>query len=89
VFSFAVIDAAGDTTYLLNRQDVSFIREAYPSSSTSGDFLKYYAQFDGDYGQQTKVTLFLHQLQTLTTTIELHYYYDPESIVTCWYILVW
>jgi hypothetical protein len=30
VFSFAVIDAAGDTTYLLDK-DVSFIREAYPS----------------------------------------------------------
>ena len=47
VFSFAVIDAAGDTTYLLGK-DVSFIREAYPSSGTQA-IPKYYAQFDGDY----------------------------------------
>jgi len=70
VFSFAVIDAAGDTTYLLDK-DVSFIREAYPSSGTQA-IPKYYAQFDGDYD----------------TDEELHYYYDPPSIVTSgtsWY----
>jgi hypothetical protein len=65
VFSFAVIDAAGDTTYLLDK-DVSFIREAYPSTSTQA-LPKYYAQFDGDSDGELKVTLFLAQLQTLTT----------------------
>jgi hypothetical protein len=35
VFSLAVIDGDGDYTYLLDK-DVNFIREAYPSTSTTG-----------------------------------------------------
>ena len=50
-FSLAIIAADGSQTFLLNK-DVNFIREAYPSTSTSG-LPKYYAQFDGDYeGEQ-------------------------------------
>jgi hypothetical protein len=85
VFSFAVIDAAGDTTYLLDK-DVSFIREAYPSTSTQA-LPKYYAQFDGDSdGEQGN--FILGATPDANYDIELHYYYDPESIVTAgtsWY----
>lgn len=84
-FSFAVIDAAGDTTYLLDK-DVSFIREAYPSTSTQA-LPKYYAQFDGDSdGEQGN--FILGATPDANYDIELHYYYDPESIVTAgtsWY----
>ena len=46
VFSLAVIDGDGNYQYLLDK-DVNFMREAYPSPSTSG-VPKYYAQFDGE-----------------------------------------
>ena len=85
VFSFAVIDAAGDTTYLLDK-DVSFIREAYPSSGTQA-IPKYYAQFDGD-ASGTEGNFILGPTPDANYDVELHYYYDPESIVTSgtsWY----
>ena len=85
VFSFAVIDAAGDTTYLLGK-DVSFIREAYPSSGTQA-IPKYYAQFDGD-ASGTEGNFILGPTPDANYDVELHYYYDPESIVTAgtsWY----
>jgi hypothetical protein len=85
VFSFAVIDAAGDTTYLLDR-DVTFIREAYPSTSTQA-LPKYYAQFDGD-ASGTEGNFILGPTPDANYDVELHYYYDPESIVTAgtsWY----
>jgi hypothetical protein len=43
VYSFAVVDALGNYTFLLNK-DVNFIREAYPSPSSTG-LPKYYALF--------------------------------------------
>jgi hypothetical protein len=85
VFSFAVIDAAGDTTYLLGK-DVSFIREAYPSSGTQA-IPKYYAQFDGDYDTD-EGNFILGPTPDASYDVELHYYYDPPSIVTSgtsWY----
>jgi hypothetical protein len=85
VFSFAVVDGSGDYNYLIDK-DVSFIREAYPSSSTSG-LPKYYAQFDGDYGSD-EGNFIVAPTPDADYTIELHYYYDPESIVTAgtsWY----
>jgi hypothetical protein len=85
VFSFAVIDGSGDYNYLIDK-DVSFIREAYPSSSTSG-LPKYYAQFDGDFGND-EGNFIIAPTPDADYNIELHYYYDPESIVTAgtsWY----
>jgi hypothetical protein len=85
VFSFAVIDGSGDYSYLLDK-DVSFIREAYPSTSTQA-LPKYYAQFDGDTtGDQGN--FILGPTPDASYSVELHYYYDPESIVTAgttWY----
>ena len=85
VFSLAVIDRDGDYTYLLDK-DVNFIREAYPSASTTGLPL-YYSQFDGD-STGTEGNFILGPTPDDDYDVELHYYYDPESIVTAgtsWY----
>ena len=85
VFSLAVIDGDGDYTYLLDK-DVNFIREAYPSTSTTGLPL-YYSQFDGD-STGTEGNFILGPTPDAAYAVELHYYYDPPSIVTSgtsWY----
>jgi hypothetical protein len=85
VFSFAVVDAAGEYSYLIDK-DVSFIREAYPSASTQA-LPKYYAQFDGD-ASGTEGNFILGPTPDANYDVELHYYYDPPSIVTSgtsWY----
>ena len=80
VFSLAVVDGDGDYTYLIDK-DVNFIREAYPSASTTG-VPKYYAQFDGDSAASPSGNLILGPTPNASYTVELHYYYDPPSIVT-------
>jgi len=72
-FSMAVIDASGNYTYLLDK-DVNFIRSAYPSP-TSTSLPEYYALFDQN-------TFILGPTPDGNYTVELHYYYYPESIVT-------
>jgi len=73
VFSFAVVDASGNYSYLLNK-DVNFIREAYPAPTDTGLPL-YYALFDQD-------TFIFGPTPDSTYQVELHYYYYPQSIVT-------
>ena len=82
-YSFAVIDATGQYSYLLNK-DVNFIREAYPDPTSSG-LPKYYALFGptvtgGVIG--TDLSFILCPKPDAAYTVELHYYYYPESIVT-------
>lgn len=79
VFSLAVIDGDGDYTYLLDK-DVNFIREAYPSASTTA-VPKYYAQFDGDGPTSTSGNFIVGPTPNASYEVELHYYYDPPSIV--------
>lgn len=79
VFSLAVIDAMGKYTYLVDK-DVNFIREAYPYPATAGR-PKYYAIFDGD-AAGTEGNILIGPSTDVSYTVELHYYYDPESIVT-------
>ena len=79
VFSLAVVDADGDYTYLYDK-DVNFIREAYPRASTQGLPL-YYAQFDGDQPSTSQGNFILGPTPNAAYTVELHYYYDPPSIV--------
>lgn len=79
VFSIAVLDGAGDYTYLLDK-DVNFIREAYPSLALRG-LPKYYAQFDGDTVAGDGHFI-LGPTPDASYTVELHYYYDPPSIVS-------
>lgn len=79
VFSLAIIDAMGKYTYLVDK-DVNFIREAYPYPATTGR-PKYYAIFDGD-SSGGQGNLILGPATDAAYEVELHYYYDPESIVT-------
>jgi hypothetical protein len=74
----AVVDGSGNSSYLYDK-DVNFIREAYPSASTSG-LPKYYAQFDGDQAG-TEGNFILGPTPNAIYSVELHYYYDPPSIV--------
>lgn len=78
VFSLAVVDGSGNYSYLYDK-DVNFIREAYPGPSTQG-LPKYYAQFDGDQ-TGTDGNFILGPTPNAAYTVELHYYYDPPSIV--------
>jgi hypothetical protein len=78
VFSLAVIDGSGNYSYLYDK-DVNFIREAYPSASTQG-LPKYYAQFNGDQ-VGSEGNFILGPTPNSAYATELHYYYDPPSIV--------
>lgn len=78
VFSLAVVDGAGAYSFLYDK-DVSFIREAYPYPATSG-LPKYYAQFDGD-SASSDGNFMVGPTPDANYTVELHYYYDPPSIV--------
>ena len=80
VYSLAVVDEAGDYHYLLNK-DVNFIREAYPSQ-TSTDLPKYYAIFGPQSNNVNELSFLLGPTPDAAYTAELHYYYYPESIVT-------
>jgi hypothetical protein len=81
VYSIAIYPpAGGDYTYLLNK-DVNFIREAYPSATSSGK-PRYYAIFGPDSSSVTELTFILGPTPDLNYGVELHYYYYPESIVT-------
>ena len=73
VFSLALVDGDGLYSYLLSK-DVNFIRESFPNPSTTGQ-PGYYALFDSD-------TLILGPTPNSNYTMELHYYYYPESITT-------
>jgi len=77
VYSFAVVNADGSYTFLLNK-DVSFIREAYPTPATTAT-PKYYAI----YGPQTTVTelkFILGPTPSAALATDLQYFYYPESI---------
>ena len=80
VFSLAVIDDEGNYNYLIDK-DVNFMREAYPNPSTSS-LPKYYGQFDGDIATSSYGNLILGPTPDQSYAVELHYYYDPPSIVT-------
>lgn len=69
----AIHNVTGDYLYLLNK-DVNFIRESYPNPTSTG-IPRYYALWDQD-------TFILGPTPNVTYTIELHYFYYPESIVT-------
>ncbi len=82
-YSLAVIDDEGDYTYLLNK-DVNYIRQVYPSGTTTS-FPKYYAIFGPTVtaGQDTpELSLILGPTPDQNYAVELHYYFYPQSIVT-------
>jgi hypothetical protein len=80
VYSLAVIDGTGNYEYLLNK-DVNFIRQAYPSPTSTG-IPKYYAIFGPNSNDDTELTFILGPTPGSAYSVELHYFYYPESIVT-------
>ena len=86
VYSVAVIKANGEYEYLLNK-DVNFIRQAYPSPTDTG-IPKYYAIFgptttsDNPPALTNEISLILGPTPDSAYSVELHYFFYPESIVT-------
>ena len=86
VYSMAVIDATGRYEFLLNK-DVNFIRQAYPNPASTG-IPKYYALFGptttntNPPAPTTELSFILGPTPDAAYSVELHYYYFPESIVT-------
>jgi len=80
VFSLAVINAAGEYEYLLNK-DVNFIRQAYTQPTDTG-IPKYYAIFGPNSSSPTELTIILGPTPDAAYSVEFHYFYYPESIVT-------
>ena len=84
VYSLAVIDSTGAYEYLLNK-DVNFIRQAYPTPTSTG-IPKYYALFgpsttnDATPIITNELSLILGPTPSAVYSVELHYYYYPESI---------
>ena len=74
-FSMAMISATNEYTYLLDK-DVNFIRESFPDTDAAFYGVpQYYAQFDQD-------SFILGPTPDANYSVELHYYYYPQSIVT-------
>ena len=87
VYSMAVIDpATGEYLFLLNK-DVNFIREAFPSPADTGK-PTHYALFGPTTTNNippvitNELTFLLGPTPDNAYSIELHYYYYPESITT-------
>ncbi len=84
VYSMAVIDATGAYEYLLNK-DVNFIRQAYPQPTDTA-IPKYYALFgptttnDATPVITDELSFILGPTPDAAYSVELHYYYYPESI---------
>ncbi len=78
-YSLAVIDATGAYEYLLNK-DVNFIRQAYPTPTSTG-LPKYYALFGAQINDPNELSFILGPTPAASYGVELHYFYYPESIV--------
>jgi hypothetical protein len=82
-YSLAVINTDGSYAYLLNK-DVNFIRESYPTPTDTG-VPAYYALFGPTVSGSTvsnELSFLLGPTPDATYSVELHYYYYPESITT-------
>jgi len=81
-YSLAVIDASGNYEYLLNK-DVNFIRQAYPNPTTDTGIPKYYALFGPAVNTSTitnELSFMVGPTPDASYSVELHYYYYPQSI---------
>ena len=78
-YSMAVIDGDGKYEYLLNK-DVNFIREAYPTPTTTG-LPRYYALFGSQYNNTNELSLIVGPTPNANYSVEMHYFYYPVSIV--------
>ena len=86
VYSMAVIDGDGNYEFLLNK-DVNFIRQAYPNPTATG-LPRYYAIFGPTTTSDVppvitnEYSFILGPTPDAAYSVELHYYYYPESITT-------
>jgi hypothetical protein len=83
VFSLAVIKPDGEYVYLQNK-DVNFIREIYPTPTSTG-VPKYYAIFGPSVQSSVisdELAFIFGPTPAAAYGMELHYYYYPESITT-------
>jgi hypothetical protein len=78
-YSLAVIDEDGAYEYLLNK-DVNFIRQAYPTPTSTG-IPKYYALFGPQSTNADELTFILGPTPDANYDVELHYFFYPQSIV--------
>jgi hypothetical protein len=79
-YSIAVIRPSGDYEYLLNK-DVNYIRQAYPNPNDTG-VPQHYAVFGPQSINEDELTFIVGPTPDANYSVELHYYYYPESIVT-------
>jgi len=79
-YSLAVIQPNGDYEYLLNK-DVNYIRQAYPNPTDTG-LPQHYAVFGPQSINEDELTFIVGPTPDANYSVELHYYYYPESIVT-------
>jgi hypothetical protein len=77
--ALAVVDSAGAYEYLINK-DVNFIRQAYPTPTSTG-LPQYYALFGPRSDSERELTFILGPTPNADYTLELHYFYYPSSIV--------
>lgn len=80
VYSIAVVDSSGNYEYLLNK-DVNFMRQAYPNPTSVGT-PKYYALFGPSFVNSDELSFILGPTPDSRYTVELHYFFYPESITT-------
>jgi len=83
VFSLAVIDGDGNYEYLLNK-DVNFIRASYPSANSQG-LPQYYSLFGPTVSNNVptnELSFIVGPTPDANYTVEMHYFYYPESITT-------
>jgi len=77
-YSMAVVAPDGSYEYLLNK-DVNFIRQAYPKPTDTA-IPKYYALFGPSYSSSNELSFILGPTPDALYTMELHYFFYPESI---------
>jgi hypothetical protein len=84
----AIIDNDGAYHYLLNK-DVNFLRESFPTNATADrDLPQYYAIFGPTTTDSSspvitdELSFILAPTPDAAYSVELHYYYYPESITT-------
>jgi hypothetical protein len=77
-YSIAVVDTDGEYHFLLNK-DVNFIREAYPNPLDIA-LPEYYALFGPRTLEPDELTFILGPTPDDDYTVELHYFFYPESI---------
>jgi hypothetical protein len=77
-YSLAVVLSTGEYRFLLNK-DATFIREAYPTITATG-IPRYYALFGPQYTDATELSLILGPTPNATYSMELQYFFYPESI---------